>query len=120
MYAIIATGGKQYKVTEGESLQVEKLDAEIGAQVEFDQVLMLVSGDNNVENDKNNDKNGDDKKIEIGTPYLLGAKVVVEVVGQGRGDKINIIKFRRRKHYMRHKGHRQDFTEVKVKAIYGT
>lgn len=101
MYAIIATGGKQYKVTEGKSLKIEKLTAEVGSQVEFDQVLMLV----------------DDEKIEIGTPYLANIKIVGEVVEQGRGEKIHILKFRRRKHYMRHQGHRQDFTEVKVKTI---
>lgn len=101
MYAIIATGGKQYKVTAGESLQIEKLKADVGAQVEFDQVLMLVDGE----------------KIDVGTPYLEGVKVVGEVVQQGRGEKINIIKFRRRKHYMRHQGHRQDYTAVKVSAI---
>lgn len=101
MYAIIATGGKQYKVTAGESLHIEKLKANIGAQVEFDQVLMLANGD----------------KIEVGTPYLKGVKVVGEVTQQGRGEKIHIIKFRRRKHYMRHQGHRQDFTEVKVSTI---
>ncbi|MEI8054775.1 MAG: 50S ribosomal protein L21 [bacterium] len=101
MYAIIATGGKQYKVTAGEALQIEKLKAEVGTEVEFDKVLMLVDGE----------------KIEIGAPYLEGVKVVGEVAEQGRGEKIHIIKFRRRKHYMRHQGHRQSFTEVKVKAI---
>lgn len=102
MYAIIATGGKQYKVTEGEALKIEKLKADVGSQVEFDQVLMLVD---------------DDNKVDIGTPYLQDMKVIGEVVQQGRGEKINIIKFRRRKHYMRRQGHRQDFTEVKVKAV---
>ncbi|EKE00749.1 MAG: hypothetical protein ACD_21C00284G0014 [uncultured bacterium] len=101
MYAIIATGGKQYKVTEGEALKIEKLKAEVGTQVEFDQVLMLVDGEN----------------VDIGTPYLKGVKIIGEVAEQGRGEKIHIIKFRRRKHYMRHQGHRQDFTEVKVKTI---
>ena len=101
MYAIIATGGKQYKVTAGESLKIEKLKADVGAQVEFDQVLMLVDGE----------------KIEIGTPYLKGVKVVGEVAEQGRGEKIHIIKFRRRKHYMRHQGHRQDYTAVKIGTI---
>jgi len=101
MYAIIATGGKQYKVTAGEALKIEKLKANVGGQVEFDQVLMLVDGE----------------KIEIGTPYLKGVKVVGVVEEQGRGEKIHIIKFRRRKHYMRHQGHRQDFTAVKVNAI---
>ena len=101
MYAIIATGGKQYKVTEGEALKIEKLKADVGSQVEFDQVLMLVDGE----------------KVNIGTPYLEGVKIVGEVAEQGRGEKINIIKFRRRKHYMRRQGHRQDFTGIKVKTI---
>lgn len=101
MYAIIATGGKQYKVAEGEALQIEKLKAEVGSQVEFEQVLMLVDGE----------------KIYIGTPYLTGKKVIGEVIAQGRGKKIDIIKFRRRKHYMRHQGHRQSFTEIKIKTI---
>jgi len=101
MYAIIATGGKQYKVAPGEVLQIEKLTAEVGSSVEFDQVLMIAEGDN----------------IQIGTPYLKGTKVIGEVSEQGRGDKINIIKFRRRKHYMRRQGHRQYFTAVKVKEI---
>jgi large subunit ribosomal protein L21 len=103
MYAIIATGGKQYKVTEGEALQIEKLKAEAGSQVEFDQVLMLVDGE----------------KVEVGTPYLDGVKVTGEVVKQGRGEKIHIIKFRRRKHHMKRQGHRQDFTEIKVKSVKG-
>ena len=101
MYAIIATGGKQYKVTEGQALKIEKLEAEVTSQIEFDQVLLLVDGE----------------KVEIGTPYLQGVKVVGEVQQQGRGKKVNIIKFRRRKHYMRRQGHRQNFTGVKVKAV---
>ena len=101
MYAIIATGGKQYKVSEGKAVKIEKLKGDVGAQVEFDQVLMLVNGD----------------KVEIGAPYIQGAKVIGEVVEQGRGEKIDIIKFRRRKHYMRHQGHRQDFTAVKINTI---
>lgn len=101
MYAIIATGGKQYKVSEGKAVKIEKLKSDIGSQVEFDQVLMLVDGE----------------KVEVGAPYIEGAKVIGEVVEQGRGEKIDIIKFRRRKHYMRHQGHRQDFTEVKINTI---
>ncbi|MBU0744445.1 MAG: 50S ribosomal protein L21 [Gammaproteobacteria bacterium] len=101
MYAIIATGGKQYKVSQGEVLHIEKLDAEIGSEVEFDQVLMVADGEN----------------VQIGTPYVKGAKVVGEVSEQDRGDKITIIKFRRRKHYMRKQGHRQYFTAVKITSI---
>jgi large subunit ribosomal protein L21 len=101
MYAIIATGGKQYKVEKDEVLQIEKLKADVGAQVEFDKVLMLVDGEN----------------VNIGAPYLSNAKVTGEVVKHGRGEKVQIIKFRRRKHYMRHQGHRQDFTQVRISAI---
>lgn len=101
MYAIIATGGKQYKAQEGDILEIEKLDADIGADVEFDQVLMVADGE----------------EFKIGSPYLEGAKVIAEVSAQDRADKINIIKFRRRKHYMRRQGHRQYVTSVKVKSI---
>lgn len=101
MYAIIATGGKQHKAVVGEVLQIEKLEAAVGAEVEFDRVLLVVDGEN----------------TQIGTPYVEGAKVVGEVSDQARGDKIEIIKFRRRKHYMRKQGHRQYFTAVKIKEI---
>ncbi len=101
MYAIIAAGGKQYKVTKGEVLQIEKLDDAVGSAVEFDKVLMISDGE----------------KTEIGAPYLTGATVVGEISDHGRGDKINIIKFRRRKHYMRRQGHRQYFTAVKITDI---
>jgi large subunit ribosomal protein L21 len=101
MYAIIATGGKQYKVTKGEILQVETLKADVGAPVEFDQVLMVADGE----------------KFDIGAPYVKGAKVVGEVTEHGRGEKIDIIKFRRRKHYMRKQGHRQNFTAVKITSV---
>ncbi|MDR1012521.1 MAG: 50S ribosomal protein L21 [Coxiellaceae bacterium] len=101
MYAIIVTGGKQYKAVPGEVLRIEKIDAEIGSSVEFDKVLMIVM----------------DNDINIGTPYVSGAKVVGEISKQDRGDKVNIIKFRRRKHYMKHQGHRQYFTTVKIGEI---
>ncbi|MDR1057488.1 MAG: 50S ribosomal protein L21 [Coxiellaceae bacterium] len=101
MYAIIVAGGKQYKVTPGEILHVEKLEADVGSSIEFDQVLMVTDGEN----------------IQIGIPYISGARVIGEVSEQGRGDKINIIKFRRRKHYMRRQGHRQYFTAIKVQEI---
>ena len=101
MYAIIATGGKQYKVTKDEVLKIETLNSDVGALVEFDQVLMLVDGD----------------KVDIGKPYLDKTKVICEVVEHGRGEKITIIKFRRRKHYMKKQGHRQNFTAVKIKTI---
>jgi large subunit ribosomal protein L21 len=98
MYAVIATGGKQYKVTKNEVLQIEKLDDDVQAKGEFDKVLLISDGE----------------KLEVGAPYITGAKVAYEIVNQGRADKIHIIKFRRRKHYMRHQGHRQYFTAVKI------
>ena len=101
MYAVIVTGGKQYKVAEGEFLKVEKLDAETGATIEFDKVLLVANGDD----------------VKIGAPVVEGAKVTAEVVSHGRHDKVNIIKFRRRKHHMKRQGHRQWFTEVKITGI---
>lgn len=101
MYAVIASGGKQHRVTEGERLKLEKIDAEVGANIEFDQVLLVGSGED----------------IKIGQPVVEGAKVTAEVVAHGRGDKIRIIKFRRRKHHMKRMGHRQWFTEVRITGI---
>jgi large subunit ribosomal protein L21 len=101
MYAIIETGGKQYRVAEGETLKVERLEAEDGTTVDIDKVLMLADGDD----------------VRVGRPYLTGAKVTAEVAGHGRGDKVRIIKFRRRKHYMRRQGHRQWFTALKITGI---
>lgn len=101
MYAIIANGGKQYKVKENDVLKLEKISAKRGATVEFDAVLMI--------------KNGDE--IKIGTPYLPHTKVFGKIVSEGRGDKVGITKFRRRKHYLKRAGHRQDFTAVKITAI---
>ena len=103
MYAVIKTGGKQYRVTEGQTLKVEKLEAGEGAAVEFDQVLMIADGD----------------RIEVGAPYLNGARVAATVKSQGRGPKIRIIKFRRRKHYFKTQGHRQSYTELQISAISG-
>ncbi len=101
MYAVIITGGKQYHVAEGQVLKLEKLPFEVGQEFAFDQVLLVSAGDN----------------VQLGSPYLQGARVSAEVVSQGRHKKIRIIKMRRRKHYMRRQGHRQDYTEVKVLAI---
>lgn len=101
MYAVIISGGKQYRVKEGQALRLEKLDVVAGDSIEFDKVLMLADGDN----------------VKVGAPYLSGAKVKAEVIRQGRGDKIYIIKMKRRKHYMRRTGHRQDFTEVRITGI---
>ncbi|MDG4595770.1 MAG: 50S ribosomal protein L21 [Candidatus Contendobacter sp.] len=103
MYAVIKTGGKQYRVTEGQTLQVEKLDAEEGASVEFDQVLMIADGD----------------RIQVGAPYVEGARVTATVESQGRGPKVVIVKFRRRKHYRKTQGHRQSYTELRVSGISG-
>lgn len=104
MYAVIATGGKQYKVTQGDILKIEKLaEAEAGKSVNFEQVLMVADGD----------------KIKLGKPYLDGAKVSAEVVSEGRGKKVEILKFKRRKQHMKKQGHRQAFTEVKITDIKG-
>lgn len=103
MYAVIKTGGKQYRVSEGQTLRVEKLPVEAGGQVELTEVLMVANGDD----------------IKIGAPFLAGSKVTATVQAHGRGDKIRIIKFRRRKHYRRTQGHRQDYTELKITGISG-
>lgn len=101
MYAVIATGGKQYRVNEGAVLRVEKLDAEEGASVEFDRVLLV----------------GDGENVSVGKPFLEGGKVQATVMAQGKGRKVEIVKFRRRKNYRRTKGHRQHFTQVKITGI---
>jgi large subunit ribosomal protein L21 len=103
MYAVIKTGGKQYRVKEGETLKVESLSAEIGQTIEFDQVLLIQS----------------DKGIQIGKPLVEGGKVAATVKTHGRHDKVHIIKFRRRKHYMKRQGHRQNYTEILITAISG-
>ena len=103
MYAVIKTGGKQYRVIEGQTLKVEKLDIEAGASVEFDTVLMIADGD----------------RIEVGAPYIHGARVAATIKSQGRGPKIRIIKFRRRKHYFKRQGHRQSYTELQINGISG-
>ena len=101
MYAVITTGGKQYRVAEGDTLRVEKLDAEEGSTVEFDTVLMV----------------GEGEDVKIGTPVVEGARVSATVKGHDRGKKIEIIKFRRRKHHRKQMGHRQDYTEVQITGI---
>lgn len=105
MYAVIQTGGKQYRVEPGKTVVVEKLDGDEGAKVEFDQVLLVSSGDGGT--------------VSIGKPTVAGAKVFGEIVEQGRGDKLIIFKFRRRKNYVRRNGHRQDYTAVKINNISG-
>lgn len=101
MYAVFATGGKQYRAVAGDVLKIEKLDAEKGATVELDQVLMV----------------GEGEDVKIGTPYLKGGKVTATVVEHGRGEKVNILKFKRRKHHMKRMGHRQDFTKIEITGI---
>ena len=100
MYAVIQTGGKQYRVAQGETLRVEKLEVEVGNEIKFDNILML----------------GDGETISLGDA-LKGATVTAKVVGHGRADKVRIIKFRRRKHHMKRQGHRQWFTEIKITGI---
>ena len=99
--AVIITGGKQYRIAEGEIFQCEKIDAEPGSTIEFDKVLLISDGD----------------KVEVGTPYLSGITVGAEVLAQGRDDKIDVIKFKRRKHHMRRQGHRQYLTQLKITRI---
>ena len=101
MHAVIVTGGKQYRVSQGDKLRVEKLDAAEGESVDLDQVLMVVDGDD----------------VKIGAPVLEGGKVTAEVKTHGRGDKVDIIKFRRRKHHMKRQGHRQAYTELEITGI---
>ena len=101
MYAVIQTGGKQYRVKSGEQVKVESLAAAVGAAVSFDRVLMLGEGDG----------------VQVGAPFLAGAKVKATVVAQGRGEKVRIFKLRRRKHYAKTQGHRQSFTEVRIDEI---
>lgn len=101
MYAVIKTGGKQYRVSEGQTLKVEKIEAEPGTLVELDQVLMVADG----------------AQVQVGTPYLAGAKVMANIQSQGRAPKVRIVKFRRRKHYMKVQGHRQSYTELRIATI---
>ncbi len=103
MHAVIVTGGKQYRVSEGEKVRVELLPAEQGSTVEFDQVLLVSDGEN----------------ITVGKPYIDNGKVTATVRTHGRGKKIRIIKFKRRKGYMRTQGHRQSYTELEITGISG-
>ncbi len=100
MFAVIQTGGKQYRVAQGDVLRVEKLAGDVGAAVTFDKVL-LVGGDN----------------VKVGTPLVSGAKVNAEIIAQGRDKKIIVFKFRRRKNYRRKNGHRQPYTELKITGV---
>jgi len=103
MYAVIKTGGKQYRVSPGEKLKVEQIPADVGAEVVLDQVLMVSEGES----------------VRLGQPTLAGATVKATVVGHGRGDKVRIFKMRRRKHYRKQQGHRQNYTELKIDSIVG-
>ncbi|CZF84069.1 50S ribosomal protein L21 [Enterovibrio sp. ZSDZ35] len=101
MYAVFQSGGKQHRVSEGQTIRLEKLDIETGSTVEFDSVLLVANGE----------------EITVGAPFVAGGKVTAEVVTHGRGDKVKIVKFRRRKHSRKQMGHRQWFTEVKITGI---
>jgi large subunit ribosomal protein L21 len=101
MYAVIKTGGKQYRVAPGEKLKIEQIPADVGSQVVLDQVLMVSDGD----------------AVTVGQPLVSGAKVSATVLAHGRHDKVRIFKMRRRKHYQKHQGHRQNYTEIKIDAI---
>ena len=103
MYAVIKTGGKQYRVAAGEKLKIEQLPIDIGAEIVFDQVLLVADGDN----------------LKMGRPLVTGASVQAKVLAQGRHDKVRIFKLRRRKHYQKHQGHRQNFTEIEITGITG-
>ncbi|MFZ5483935.1 MAG: 50S ribosomal protein L21 [Pseudomonadota bacterium] len=101
MYAVIRTGGKQYKVAAGGKLKVETLPAEVGSEITIDDVLMVADGDN----------------IKIGAPVVAGASVKATVLSHGRGEKVMIYKMRRRKHYRKTQGHRQNYTEIRIDGI---
>lgn len=103
MYAVIKTGGKQYRVKEGDVLRVEKLSVEEGGKYDFDQVLLVSDG----------------KEVKIGDPLVEGSKVSATIKAHGRGEKIKIVKFRRRKHSRKQQGHRQAYTEVEIQKING-
>lgn len=103
MYAVIKTGGKQYRVAIGEKLRVESIDADIGSELVLQDVLAVGEGD----------------ELKVGAPTLENAQVKAKVLAHGRGEKVQIFKMRRRKHYQKHQGHRQNFTEVEITAITG-
>jgi large subunit ribosomal protein L21 len=103
MYAVIATGGKQYRVAKGDTIRIEKLTADEGSDIEFEKVLMIADGDD----------------VKVGAPYVEGGKVSANVKTHGRGKKVEIIKFRRRKHHRKQMGHRQSYTEIEITGISG-
>jgi large subunit ribosomal protein L21 len=101
MYAVVKTGGKQYRVSAGEKLKIEQISADVGAEVVLDQVLCVANGED----------------LTMGTPLVSGATVTAKIVAHGRGDKIRIFKMRRRKHYRKSQGHRQNYTEIEILGI---
>ena len=101
MYAVIKTGGKQYRIAAGEKLKIEQIPANIGDEIVLDQVLLVADGDD----------------LKMGRPLVTGASVQAKVLAQGRHDKVRIFKLRRRKHYQKHQGHRQNFTEIEITGI---
>ncbi|MDA0228396.1 MAG: 50S ribosomal protein L21 [Proteobacteria bacterium] len=101
MYAVVKTGGKQYRVAAGEKIKVEQITADVGAEIVLSEVLAVGTG----------------SELKVGTPLVSGAAVTAKVVSQGRGDKVRIFKMRRRKHYQKRQGHRQYFTELEISAI---
>ena len=103
MYAVIKTGGKQYKVAAGEKIKIEQIAADVGQEITIDQVLAIGAG----------------ADLQVGTPLVTGASVVATVLSHGRHDKVRIFKMRRRKHYQKRQGHRQQFTELQIGAIAG-
>ena len=103
MYAVIKTGGKQYRISAGEKLKVEQIPADVGTEITLDQVLMV----------------GEGESVKVGTPLVAGASVTATVLSHGRHDKIQIFKMRRRKHYQKHQGHRQNYTELRIDTICG-
>ena len=101
MYAVIKTGGKQYRVVAGEKLKIEQIPADVGTEITLDQILMV----------------GEGESVKIGTPMLTGATVKATVLSQGRHKMVTIFKMRRRKHYQKHQGHRQNYTEIRIDGI---
>ena len=101
MYAVIKTGGKQYRVADGQKLKIEQIPADIGQEISLDQDLSV----------------GEGEQLKIGTPLVAGAVVTATVLAQGRHDKVKIVKMRRRKHYQKRQGHRQSYTELRIVAI---
>ncbi|MDP2805746.1 MAG: 50S ribosomal protein L21 [Gallionellaceae bacterium] len=101
MYAVIKTGGKQYRVIQGETLKIETVAGDVGGAIVIDQVLMVGNGE----------------KVSVGKPLLTGATVKATIVAHGRHDKVSIFKMRRRKHYQKHQGHRQNYTEIRIDGI---